>query len=60
MLGFPHTDSNIQSPTSDLGEGGKVSLNAIVSSLSYLRAPLGHLSQLLWLQDGDVSKDSRG
>lgn len=33
MRGFKCTDSNIQIPTSGLGQGGKVSLNAIVSSL---------------------------
>ncbi len=33
MQGFQCTDSNIQIPTSGLGQGGKVSLNAIVSSL---------------------------
>ena len=33
MQGLKCTDSNIQIPTSGLGQGGKVSLNAIVSSL---------------------------
>lgn len=33
MQGFKLTDFNIQIPTSGLGQGGKVSLNAIVSSL---------------------------
>lgn len=31
-----------------------------LSLLSYLSEPPEHLSQSLWLQDGDVSKDSRG
>lgn len=65
----PCRDLNAQiltskSQTSGLGQGGKVSLNVIVSSLlspSASRARLSlSLSQWLWLQDGDVSKDSRG
>lgn len=62
MQGLKCRDSNIQIPTSGLGQGGKVSLNAIVSSLLSPSASVVSLSlsQWLWLQDGDVSKDSRG
>lgn len=44
MQGFKSTDSNIQIPTSGLGQGGKVSLNAIVSSLLSLFASGASLS----------------
>ena len=45
VQGFKSTDSNIQIPTSGLGQGGKVSLNAIVSSLLSPFASGASLSQ---------------